>query len=98
MVGLEGRAVGVAEGDGELLVGELHVLGERDAGEVETAGKTLVRFNWGGERRGNAPDEPDKTLCGDVLLGLELVDDELLEGLGFERGGELAVADFLGAG
>jgi hypothetical protein len=44
------------------------------------------------------PDEPDEAFGGDVLLGLELVDDELLEGLGFERGGELAVADFLGAG
>lgn len=39
VVGLEGRAVGVAEGDGELLGGELHVLGESNAGEVEaTAG------------------------------------------------------------
>lgn len=44
---------------------------------------------------GNAPDEPDQAFGSDVLLGLELVDDELLEGLGFERGGELAVADFL---
>lgn len=44
MVGLKGRAVGVAEGDGELLGGELHVLGERDAGEVEAAGGVLVWF------------------------------------------------------
>lgn len=41
-MGLEGRAVGVTERDGELLGGELHVLGERDAGEVETAGRVLV--------------------------------------------------------
>lgn len=50
---------------------------------------------WGLGEEGNAPDEPDQAFGGDVLLGLELVDDELLEGLGFERGGELAVADFL---
>lgn len=52
----------------------------------------------GGEGRRDAPDEPDQAFSGDVLLGLELVDDELLEGLGFEGGGELAIADFLGAG
>lgn len=44
---------------------------------------------------GNVPDEPDEALSGDVLLGLKLVDNEVLKGFGFERGGELAVADFL---
>ena len=39
VVGLKGGAVGVAERDGELLAGELHVLGEGDAGEVEAAGE-----------------------------------------------------------
>lgn len=43
VVGLEGRAVGVAEGDGEFLSGELHVLGKSDTGEVEAAGRVLVR-------------------------------------------------------
>lgn len=53
-------------------------------------------MTWGGEvEEGNVPDEPDEALSGDVLLGLKLVDNEVLKGLGFERGGELAVADFL---
>jgi hypothetical protein len=30
-----------------------------------------------------------------VLAGLELVADEVLEGIGLERSGELAVSDFL---
>lgn len=58
VVGLEGRAVGVAEGDGEFLGRELHVLGERDAGEVEAAGEALVRLiergRRGGKRTGRA--------------------------------------------
>lgn len=93
---LQGRAIGVAERDRELLGGELHILGESNAGEVEAAAGVLVSLTWGGEgEEGSVPDEPDEAFSGDVLLGLEFIDDEVLEGLGFERGGELAVADFL---
>jgi hypothetical protein len=35
----------------------------------------------GQEGRGNAPNEPDEAFSRSVLLGLELVDDEVLEGL-----------------
>lgn len=47
------------------------------------------------EYSGHVPGQPQETLSGDVLLLLELVDDEVLQGLR-ERGScELAVADFL---
>ena len=45
--------------------------------------------------RGNVPVEPDEALGGSVLLLLELVQDEVLEGLGECGGSELAVTDFL---
>ena len=44
---------------------------------------------------GNVPVEPDEALGGSVLLLLELVEDEVLEGLGECGGSELAVTDFL---
>lgn len=78
-------------------------MAERLGGEVEAAaglsdGELMCVDGLGG---GNgwegfyAPSQPEETFCGDVLLLLELVDDEVLQGLG-ERGcGELAVTDFL---
>lgn len=44
------------------------------------------------------PDEPEETLSCDVLASLQLIADEVLEGIGLERSGELAVSDFLGVG
>lgn len=44
---------------------------------------------------GHLPVEPDEALGGCVLLLLELVEDEVLKGLGECGGSELAVADFL---
>jgi hypothetical protein len=41
------------------------------------------------------PDEPEEAFGCGVLAGLELVADEVLQGVGLERGGELAVFDFL---
>ena len=42
-----------------------------------------------------APGEPQETLGGDVLFGLELVDDEGLEGLRVSGGSGLPVAQLL---
>lgn len=44
---------------------------------------------------GCLPDEPEEAFGGSVLAGLELVADEVLQGIGLERSGELAVSDFL---
>lgn len=44
---------------------------------------------------GCIPDEPQEALSGDVLLGLELVADEVLDVFGVGGGSELTVADFL---
>ena len=53
-------------------------------------------MDWmGSGGRGNVPVEPDEALGGSVLLLLELVQDEVLEGLGECGGSELAVTDFL---
>lgn len=41
------------------------------------------------------PDKPEETLGGSVLLSLELVAAEVLDVLGLEGGGKLAVAEFL---
>lgn len=43
----------------------------------------------------NEPDEPEKTFCRDMLLGFELVDDEVLDGGGFAGSGSLALTEFL---
>lgn len=43
----------------------------------------------------NAPDEPEETLGGGVLLGLELVPAEVLDVLRLGGGRELPIADFL---
>lgn len=47
------------------------------------------------EVEGNSPNEPEKTLCGGVGLGLELIADEVLEGLGLEGGSQLPLPYFL---
>lgn len=41
------------------------------------------------------PDEPQATLGSDVLLGLQLVADEVLDGLGLGGGSCVALAEFL---
>ena len=53
--------------------------------------------DWGvGLRFGfNLPDQPEEAFGCGVLAGLELVADEVLEGVGLEGSGELAVGDFL---
>ena len=43
----------------------------------------------------NLPDEPKETFGCGVLASLELVADEVLQGIGLEGSGELAVSDFL---
>ena len=47
------------------------------------------------QRMGDAPDEPEETLGGGVLLGLDLVAAEILDVLGLGRGSELPVTDLL---
>lgn len=49
----------------------------------------------GGERAGKVPDEPDEAFCSSVLLRLQLIEDEILEGFGLEGRSELSVSDFL---
>ena len=41
------------------------------------------------------PDEPEEAFGCSVLASLELVADEVLQGVGLEGSGELAVGDFL---
>lgn len=41
------------------------------------------------------PDEPHATLTSDVLLGLQLVADEVLDGLGLGGGSSVTLAEFL---
>lgn len=41
------------------------------------------------------PNEPNETLGGSVLLGLELAGNEALKGLRVDGGGEESVADLL---
>lgn len=54
------------------------------------------RVGGAGEREGGGvPDEPEETLGGSVLLGLELVPAEILDVLGLAGGRELPFADFL---
>ena len=43
----------------------------------------------------NLPDEPEEAFGCGVLAGLELVADEVLQGVGLEGSGELAVLNFL---
>lgn len=52
----------------------------------------VVRWEF---NHADVPVEPDKTLGGCVLLLLELVENEVLEGLGECGSSELAVTDFL---
>ena len=43
----------------------------------------------------NLPDEPEEAFGCGVLAGLELVADEVLQGVGLEGSSELTVLDFL---
>lgn len=43
----------------------------------------------------HVPDQPQKTLGGSVLLGLELITAQVLDVLGLGGGSKLAIADFL---
>lgn len=59
-----------------------------------------MSLGWVGLEKGrgggwNAPDEPEETLGGGVLLGLELVPAEVLDVLRLAGGRELPLADFL---
>lgn len=56
----------------------------------------------GGKRKGSRhkdwiviPCQPEETLSGHVLLGLELVDDELLQSGGLSRSLGVALVNFL---
>jgi len=78
VVRLQGAAVGVAEGDGELLGGGFEVRGEREAGEFEAArgGTTLVcgdgRMGGEGERGlyRTSHTRPSVAVCLPVLSSL----------------------------
>ena len=49
---------------------------------------------WG-TGKGDGPGQPKQAFGGGVLLGLELVDDQGLQGLRVGGSGELTVTDFL---
>ena len=51
--------------------------------------------NGGIARGGNVPDQPEETLGGGVLLGGQLVLDELLDGGRLAGGSELTFAELL---
>ena len=56
----------------------------------------FVVWSWSGIVFGFIlPDEPEEAFGCGVLAGLELVADEILQSVGFEGSGELAVLDFL---
>lgn len=67
-------------------------LAERVGELLRGVGDVLVE-GLGGEVE--ATGQPEETLGGDVLLGLDLVADEVLDRLGLGRGGKEALADFL---
>jgi hypothetical protein len=45
--------------------------------------------------KGEVPNEPDETFCRSMLLRLELIEDEFLDGFGFEGCSQLSVSNFL---
>lgn len=94
---LEGAGVGGAERIGELFRGLGVVLAQSNAGELETTVEniTLVLYRRYASGWVCVPNEPQQTLGGDVLLGLELVAGEILDVFGVGGGSELTVADFL---
>jgi hypothetical protein len=79
VVGLECVAVGIAEGVGELLGGVRDVVAEGLGSEVEAAG-TRVSGMILKTPRDSLPVQPHETLGGSVLLLLELVQNEFLQG------------------
>jgi hypothetical protein len=64
--------------------------GCRDWERERHEGGTEVR---GG--KGEVPNEPDETFCRSMLLRLELIEDEFLDGFGFEGCSQLSVSNFL---
>lgn len=52
-------------------------------------------WGWDWDRK-FVPCQPEEALSGDVLLGLELVDNKLLQGGGLGRSLGVARVDFLG--
>lgn len=103
VVRLEGVAVGGAERIGQLLGGVAGVLAQGEAGELEaTMGKkkyvSIVVHNRKGLLASSVPDQPQETLGGGVLLGLELVAAEVLEVFGLGGRSQLAITDFLSSG
>jgi hypothetical protein len=93
VVGLQGVSVGATERVGKLL-GGVDVLLEALGSEVETTDELLVDsvFIYG---RAFVPDEPEAALSGSVLLLLELVSDEVLDGSGLSGSGGVASTELL---
>lgn len=46
-------------------------------------------------RQANIPDQPDQTFSGNVLAGLQFVQDKVLQGLRLRRSCLLTLTDFL---
>jgi hypothetical protein len=94
VVGLQGVGVGAAERVGKLLGGVVDVLLEALGSEVKTTDELLVDslFIYS---RAFVPDEPEAALSGSVLLLLELVSDEVLDGGGLSRSGGVTSTELL---
>lgn len=91
----EGVAVGRAERDADLLSGVGQVLAKGLGGEVEGAISLSVYKTSDDSLGEDIPVQPDETFCRGVLLGSELVTDEVLEGLRVDGSSELTVTNFL---
>lgn len=94
MVGLQGVGVGTAERVSKLLGGAVDVLLEALGSEVKTTDELLADslFIY---KRVFVPDEPEAALGGSVLLLLELVSDEVLNGGRLSRSGGMTDTELL---
>lgn len=91
----EGVAVGGAERNADFLATVCQVLAKSLGGEVEGTVTWSIYCFVNKSFSGSVPVQPDETFCCGVLLGCELVTDEVLEGFRVDGSSELTVTDFL---
>ncbi|KAI6754150.1 hypothetical protein HG530_013326 [Fusarium avenaceum] len=94
VMGLQGVGVGATERVGKLLGGVVDVLLKALGSEVKTTDELLADglFIY---RKPFVPDEPETALGGSVLLLLEFVSDEVLDGGRLSRSGGVTSTELL---
>lgn len=90
-------AVCVAEGDGELVGWVRKVGGDGEAGEFKStvlllASTQVIPRSKGGEP---IPNQPNQSLRSLMLLRLQLINNQLLQGLRLRRRSKLALTDLV---